>query len=150
MFFLVTACTNAPDSDEAKTTEAKKVTPGVGEPLKVDTNSSKIEWVATKVTGYHTGMVNLKSGQLTLKDGNLTGGNLLLDMKSIVVSGPPGSDEKGNAKLLKHLKSPDFFEVDAVAKFNVDRTQWNIMYPGKPDDLIRDEIHFGIAIRASK
>jgi polyisoprenoid-binding protein YceI len=216
---LFTACTNAPDSDEAQTSEAKEVTPSAGETLNVDTTSSKIEWVATKVSGYHTGTVKLKNGQLNVKDGNITGGNLVLDMTSIIVSGPEGSDEKGNAKLLKHLKSPDFFEVtthpeatfvitdvkpfsgsmkdsadprqasiskykvsnpthtisgnltikgitkniefpaqvnvsgnsvDAIAKFNVDRTQWNIVYPGQPDDLIRNEIHFGISMKAGK
>jgi len=140
-------------------------------------------------------------------------------MNSIVVSGPAGSDPKGNAKLEGHLKSGDFFDVgkspeasfeitsvkpftgtvtdsndvrqeaiseykvanpthliggnltirgvtkniefpaqvtvgansvDALAKFNIDRTQWNIVYPGKPDDLIRKDIHLGIALKATK
>ena len=40
--------------------------------------------------------------------------------------------------------------VNAIAKFNADRTQWNIVYPGKPDDLIRNDIHFGISLKAGK
>ena len=40
--------------------------------------------------------------------------------------------------------------VDAIAKFNIDRTQWEITYPGKPDDLIRNDIHLGIALKAAK
>ena len=40
--------------------------------------------------------------------------------------------------------------VDALAKFNVDRTQWNVVYPGKTDDLIRNDIHFGIKVKATK
>jgi polyisoprenoid-binding protein YceI len=149
----------------------------------------------------------------------VTGGDFVLDMTSMVVSGPPENDEKSNNKLLTHLKSPDFFEVsahpiatfvitsvapfsgtakdttdprqesiskykvanpthtvsgnltikgitkniefpasivvsnnsaNAIAKFNVDRTQWNIVYPGKPDDLIRNDIHFGISLKAGK
>jgi len=149
----------------------------------------------------------------------LTGGNFVLDMTSILVSGPTGSDAGMNAKLNGHLKSPDFFDVeknpeatfvitdikpftgtvkdttdprqesisqykvtnptntvsgnltikgitknisfparitvtgnsiDAVAKFNIDRTQWNIVYPGKPDDLIRNDINLGIALKATK
>lgn len=220
LLFLFAACTNAPESDEAKTSEAKAVTDSAtGEVLKVDTTSSKIEWVATKVSGYHSGTVNVKNGELQVKDGNLTGGSFALNMNSIVVSGPKGSDPSGNAKLLGHLKSPDFFEVDknpeatfvitgvqpftgtindsidprqediskykvsnpthtvsgnltikgvakniefparitvtgnsadAVAKFNIDRTQWNIIYPGKPDDLIRNDIHLGIALKAKR
>lgn len=214
---LAIACTNAPDAEKAKTTDAKEVSITSGESLKVDTTASKVEWVATKLSGYHTGSVNIKSGELFIEDGKPTGGNFVIDMTSIVVSGPPGSDTKSNDKLLGHLKSPDFFEVtahpiatfditavtpfsgnlsdttdprqesiskyrvpnpthrvsgnltikgvtkniefpasivvanntvNALAKFNIDRTQWNIVYPGKPDDLIRNEIHLGISLKA--
>ncbi len=219
LLLLLTACTNAPDAEKAKTSEAKEVSAAVGEALKVDTNASKIEWVATKVSGYHTGTVNIKSGELNIQDGKPTGGNFVLDMTSMVVSGPPANDAKSNNKLLTHLKSPDFFEVsahpvanfvitsvtpfsgtvkdtadprqesiskykvadpthtvsgnltikgitkniefpasivvsnnsaNAIAKFNVDRRQWNIVYPGQPDDLIRNDIHLGISLKAGK
>ncbi len=219
LLLLLIACTNAPDAEKAKTSEAKEVSTAVGEALKVDTNASKIEWVATKVSGYHTGTVNIKSGELNIQDGKPTGGNFVLDMTSMVVSGPPANDAKSNNKLLTHLKSPDFFEVsahpvanfvitsvtlfrgtvkdtadprqesiskykvadpthtvsgnltikgitkniefpasivvsnnsaNAIAKFNVDRRQWNIVYPGQPDDLIRNDIHLGISLKAGK
>ncbi len=217
LLLLLTRCTNAPDAEKAKTTEAKEVTASTGTALKIDTTESKIEWVATKVSGYHTGTVNIKSGDINVQDGKITGGNFVLDMGSIVVSGPPGSDEKSNTKLLTHLKSNDFFEVsahpiatfvitsvtpfngtvqdsadkrqesiskykvanpthtvsgnltlkgitkniefpasivvsgnsvNALAKFNVDRRMWDIVYPGKPDDLIRNDIHLGISLKA--
>ena len=219
--FMLTliACTNAPDAEKAKTSEAKEVSTAAGETWKVDTTESKIEWVATKVSGYHTGTVNIKDGELNIQDGKPTGGNFVLDMTSIIVSGPPQNDEKSNNKLLTHLKSPDFFEVsahpiatfvitsvtpftgtvkdtadprqetiskykvanpthtisgnltikgitkniefpasiivgnnsaNAIAKFNVDRREWNIVYPGKPDDLIRNDIHLGISLKADK
>jgi polyisoprenoid-binding protein YceI len=217
---LFSACTDAPESDEAKTTEAKAVTDSaVGASFMVDTTSSKVEWVATKVSGYHTGTIHIKNGELQVKDGNVVGGNFVMDMTSIAVTGPKGSKPKDNAKLLGHLKSPDFFEVDknpeakfvvtgvqpfsgtvkdttdprqeeiseykvpnpthtvsgnltlkgvtkniefparitvagnateAIAKFNIDRTQWNIVYPGKPDDLIRKDIHLGISLKGVK
>ncbi len=217
LVLLLTRCANAPDAEKAKTTEAKEVTTATGAALKIDTTESKIEWVATKVSGYHTGTVNIKSGDLNVQDGKITGGNFVLDMESMVVSGPPGSDEKSNNKLLTHLKSNDFFEVsahpiatfvitsvtpfsgtvqdtadkrqesiskykvanpthtvsgnltlkgitkniefpasivvsensvNALAKFNVDRRMWNVVYPGKPDDLIRNDIHLGISLKA--
>ncbi|MEZ5015371.1 MAG: YceI family protein [Chitinophagales bacterium] len=37
--------------------------------------------------------------------------------------------------------------VDAVAKFNIDRKKWGIVYPGMPDDLIQDLIWFGVSIK---
>jgi YceI-like domain len=216
---LFSACNNAPDSDKAVTSDAKEVVATSGTSLKLDTALSKIKWVATKVSAYHTGTINIKSGELKATDSTMTGGNFVLDMTSILVSGPAGSDPAMNAKLNGHLKSGDFFDVeknpeatfvitdvkpftgtvkdttdprqesiseykvanpthivsgnltikgitknisfpsritlaagsvDAIAKFNIDRTQWNIVYPGKPDDLIRNEIHLGIALKASK
>jgi polyisoprenoid-binding protein YceI len=218
-FVAFNACTDAPDADKATTSDAKEVAAATGAELKVDTTASKVEWIGTKVSGYHTGSIHIKNGVLRTSGDTLTGGNFVFDMKSMVVSGPEGSDAKSNEKLLGHLKSPDFFDVekypeatfeitsvrpftgtvtdsndvrqetiskykvanpthliggnltmrgvtkniefpakvsvsgnsvDATAKFNIDRTQWEIVYPGKPDDLIRKDIHLGIALKASK
>jgi hypothetical protein len=55
------SCTNAPESDEAKTTEAKKVdNDKSGDVWKLNISDSKVEWVATKVTGYHVGTCAIK------------------------------------------------------------------------------------------
>lgn len=215
------SCTNAPESDEAKTTEAKKVDDDKsGDVWKLNISDSKIEWVATKVTGYHVGTVPLKSGEIFVKNDEVTGGKFILDIANMQVVGPKGSDTVMNKKLLGHLKSNDFFDVEknpegtfeltdvrpykgdaikdttdprqeeinkyrvtdpthtvsgnltlkgvtkniefparitvsgntaeAIAKFNIDRKDWGIVYPGKPDDLIRDAIHLGISIKAAK
>ena len=220
--FACISCTNAPKSDEAKTTEAKEVgkEDKTGERWRLDVGESKIEWVGTKVTGYHTGTVPLKSGEIFVNNSEVKGGKFVFDLANIQVSGPKGSDDAGNKKLLGHLKSADFFDVEknpegvfeltdvrpytggavkdstdprqeeiskykvttpthtvsgnltlkgitkniefparisiagntaqAVAKFNINRKDWNIVYPGKPDDLIRDAIHLGISIKATK
>lgn len=214
-----TACTDAPESDQATTSEAKDVAANADESWKVKTNDSKIEWIGTKVSGYHTGEVPLKDGELYVNNGAVTGGKFVMSLSGITVSGPKGSDAESNNKLLGHLKSGDFFDVEkhpeatfqltsltafqgavadtadprqeeineykvgnpthtvsgnltikgitknvqfparvtvngdnaeAIAKFNIDRKEWGIVYPGKPDDLIRDQIHLGIAIRAAK
>lgn len=215
-----TACTNAPESDQAKTSEAQTAAEAPsGEAWAVDTAQSRLEWIGTKVTGYHTGMVPVKSGTLSVSNDSLAAGRFTLDMSRLAVTGPKEVDAASNQKLLGHLQSPDFFDVanhpeatfeitgvrpfagavqdttdprqeeiseykvanpthtisgnltikgvtkniefparvtisgnqlDALAKFNIDRRQWNITYPGKPDDLIRDDIHMGIAIKAAK
>jgi polyisoprenoid-binding protein YceI len=215
------SCTNAPESDEATTTEAKAVTKdNTGEKWAINTTASTIEWVGTKVTGYHTGTVPLKSGEVTVKDGAVTGGRFVMDVAHLSVTGPKSGDTASNNKLQGHLKSADFFDVEknpegvfeltavqaysgaavkdstdprqeligkykvtnpthtvsgnltlkgttknitfparitvsangveAVAKFNINRKDWNIVYTGKPDDLIRDEIHLGLLIKAEK
>ncbi len=220
IILFIGACTDAPESDKAETTDALNVDEAVaGEAYTVNSNESNIEWVGTKVSGYHEGEIKLKGGQLMVSENNLVGGNFVIDMPTIAVTGPEGSNEKMDQKLLGHLKSPDFFEiekhpeatfeitsvaaftgtiqdstdarqasiseykvtepthtisgnltikgitrnvtfpakvtvtdnsVDALAKFNVDRTQWNIVYPGQTDDLIRNDIHFGIKVKATK
>src|SRR5688572_2780647 len=215
------SCTSAPKSDDAKTSEAKEVTDNVtAESWKLDTSSSQIEWVGTKVTGYHTGNVPLKSGEINVKNGEVTGGKFVMDLANMQVLGPKSVDAASNKKLLGHLKSADFFDVEknpegsfeltgvrpyqgaavkdstdprqdqiskyrvdnpthtvsgnltlkgvtknvefparitvsgdnaeAIAKFNINRKEWNIVYPGKPDDLIRDAVHLGISIKAEK
>ena len=215
------SCTNAPESDEAKTTDAKKIdNDKTGEVWKLNVSESKIDWVGTKVSGYHVGTVPLKRGEIYVKNGGVTGGKFIMDIANMQVSGPKGSDTAANKKLLGHLKSADFFDVEknpegifeltdvkpfngeaikdttdprqdeiskykvtnpthtvsgnltlkgvtkniefparitvsgntaeAIAKFNIDRKDWGIVYPGKPDDLIRDAIHLGISIKATK
>lgn len=219
--FLLWSCANAPESHEAKTTDAKNVNSNTAnESWKIDAGSSKIEWIGTKVSGYHSGEVPLKSGEVLLSNGNVVGGKFTMDVANITVSGPKGTDQKANDKLLGHLKAEDFFDVqkhpqasleltdvrphtggaisdttdprqdeiseyrvtdpthtvsgnltikgitkniefparitvsgdivEAIAKFNIDRKEWNIVYKGAPDDLIRDQIHFGISVKAKK
>ena len=214
------ACRDAPDSYDAKTTEAKDVNEDKsGEKWNLNTSASKIEWIGTKVSGYHTGEVPLKSGEIFINDGEVTGGKFVMDIANLTVSGPKGSDTAKNKKLLGHLKSADFFDVakhpegsfeltgvkpykgdaikdtndvrqdeineykvsdpthlisgnltlkgitkniefparitvsgntaEAIAKFNIDRKDWGIVYPGSPDDLIRDLVHLGISIKAN-
>lgn len=219
IIFLATACTEAPESDKAVTSEAVSTDSVSGIPVAIDASTSNIEWVGTKVSGYHSGEIKIKSGELLVDDGNLVGGNFTIDMPSMTVTGPDGVSEEMNQKLLGHLKSGDFFEVEkhpeatftitsvapftgsvneqedarqasiseykvanpthtisgnlnikginknisfpakldvtenkisALAKFNIDRTEWNIIYPGQPDDLIRNEIHLGISINTAR
>jgi len=87
-------------------------TPDAGD-YKIDAASSKLNWLAKKVTGQHNGTVTVKSGNLKVVDGKLTGGEVVLDMKTITVLDQTG-EAKG--KLEGHLKSDDFFGVDKNAE----------------------------------
>jgi hypothetical protein len=99
----VISCTNAPESDKAKTTEAKEVNQSkTGERWNLNVSDSKIEWIGTKVTGYHTGVVPLKDGQIYVNNNEVSGGRFVMDIANMNVSGPKGSDSAGNNKLLGH------------------------------------------------
>lgn len=216
---LAAACT-APESDEATTTAAKEETENAaGATYKADAEASRIEWIGTKVSGFHSGTVKIKSGEMTVSKGTVTGGTFVLNMSTIVATGPERVSENNNTKLTGHLLSADFFDVqkfpevtfaitgvkpfpgkvnnvddalkehlkeykvddpthsvsgnltvtgitkniefpariavsgnavEARARFNIDRKLWGIVYPGQPDDMIRDEIHIGIFLKAEK
>lgn len=81
-----------------------------GEKKEVNAETSKVTWKAYKVTGSHTGTVALKSGTLLFEGEKLTGGEFTVDMTSINTTDLEG---KGKANLDGHLKSADFFGVDA-------------------------------------
>jgi len=81
----------------------------VDETIYVDTDKSVINWKAYKVAGEHTGVLKIKEGMLVFNNSMLTGGTFTLDMNSIATTDLQG--EWGD-KLNKHLKSPDFFDVE--------------------------------------
>ncbi|GAL70959.1 YceI family protein [Jejuia pallidilutea] len=73
-----------------------------------------------KPTGTHNGDIKLESGVINVNGDAIESGSFLVDMGSIQVLDIPAEDE-GNGKLLGHLKSPDFFDVEnhANAAFEV-------------------------------
>jgi polyisoprenoid-binding protein YceI len=83
----------------------------------VNTDNSKVEWFAEKVTGKHNGEVNVKSGKIQNNHGKLTG-MVTMDMTSIAVTDLEG---KYKEKLENHLRSEDFFSVEefGTATFNI-------------------------------
>lgn len=108
-FFMV-ACSSTPgekvDAQEAQ--EVQETAPTAAS-LAVNTEASTIDWVGSKPTGQHSGIMKIKDGELKLEGDQLVGGKFTLDMVSIEVTDLEG-EEKG--KLEGHLKTGDFFEVE--------------------------------------
>ena len=90
----------------------------------IKTDVSTIQWTGKKVTGSHTGTINIKSGSLEFDNGNLTGGNIVIDMNTIVCTDLSGGGAK---KLVGHLKSDDFFGVadHPTAELNITKVDMN-------------------------
>lgn len=78
--------------------------------LKLDTQKSGIVWTGKKVLGSHNGKISFISGNLTQSGRSYSGGEFVVDMKSITCDDI--SDAGTNAKLVGHLKSDDFFGVE--------------------------------------
>ena len=98
---------------EAETTEVEEVAEAEASSVKYTAvaDESTIGWKGFKPTGTHTGTIGIESGVVTVKDGMVESGTFLIDMSSIENTDIPESEE-GNAKLVGHLKSPDFFDVE--------------------------------------
>jgi len=122
-----------PGGVKTESTDAKNVENAEYDKVyQVAAEGSRIDWEGYKPTGKHQGTINIISGKLMLKEGNLLGGEFLIDMNSI--TNIDIEDAAYNAKLVGHLKSADFFEVETypTAKFVItevktaDSTQINL------------------------
>jgi polyisoprenoid-binding protein YceI len=86
------------------------VTPPAVVKYKVDTKQSTLVWTGKKVTGKHTGNVSISSGEFTAEGTLIKEGSFEVNVASLTDTDI--TDAEGNAKLVKHLKSDDFFGVE--------------------------------------
>lgn len=198
---LVFGCNNpAKDKPKAEVTEAVQVPAAAAAAqtgsatYKFGPPDSKLDYVGAKVTKKHEGSFGAFSGTIQVPDGAAEKGSVTAEIDVSTITAD-------DAKLTKHLKSPDFFDVekfpkarftstsikaggeggkshtvtgnlqmkdvtksitfpanvqvsgDSVsvdAEFSINRKDFNIVYPGAPDDLIRDDVLVKLQIRAKK
>lgn len=93
------------------------------EKFTIDTTSSVLEWTGKKVTGSHTGVLKLSDGSITMENGMPVAGEFTLNMGTI--KNKDLADTKDAAKLERHLKSDDFFNVPEypVGKFTLNSAE---------------------------
>jgi polyisoprenoid-binding protein YceI len=72
----------------------------------VNAQKSKVDWVASKKSDFHTGYFPVKSGSVQVDGGKLVGGSFVIDVAGLKVT-----DERGGEKLQGHLSSGDFFDI---------------------------------------
>lgn len=82
------------------------------EKLKIDTQKSTIKWIGeyTFYFGGHDGFINFKEGYFLKKNNVITGGEFIIDMNSMTNNDI--NEQRGKDGLIKHLKEPDFFDVE--------------------------------------
>ena len=90
------------------TTKENKVVKGAS--YKIDPAQSTMTWNGKKVTGEHNGTINIANGELEADKNKIVGGNVVIDMNSIV--NLDLTDKEYNQKLIGHLKSDDFFSTE--------------------------------------
>jgi len=92
--------------------------------MMTSSENSTINWKGFKPTGEHYGTIMLKNGSFNVKENQITGGEFTIDMATIVDLDMP-ADNEYNAKLVKHLKSEDFFGVEKhpTANFKITKIE---------------------------
>ncbi|HLV20118.1 MAG TPA: YceI family protein [Polyangiaceae bacterium] len=175
----------APAADDAK---------AVTQVLRIDPANTKLKFTGSKVTGSHDGSFEKFDGTVSLKGDKVESAVIKLAIEMASVQTEP-------EKLLGHLKSPDFFDVEkfpksefestriksggangathtvegkltlhgvtktisfpatlqltddklnAKSEFSINRKDFGIVYPGMPDDLIRDEVLIKLDVAAPR
>ncbi|MGV8877861.1 MAG: YceI family protein [Sphingobacteriaceae bacterium] len=91
------------------------------ETYNADVQKSNIEWIGRKVLGKHYGNLKLTSGVIYTVENVPADGNFIINMKSI--TNTDLTDEGYREKLIKYLKSEDFFSIgkNPTASFQVIR-----------------------------
>ena len=117
---IVAISCKSPSGDKAQSSSAMDAAALENyEAYQVNLDESVVEWIGTKPTGQHNGTTKLSEGVLKVSEGQIVGGKFTIDLTSIVVLDI--EDAEMNGKLLGHLKSADFFEVETypTAEFEI-------------------------------
>ncbi|MEK9756473.1 MAG: YceI family protein, partial [Bacteroidota bacterium] len=128
LFALLLSCNN----QNQQNTEQVSTVYAEDSQYTIETSQSSITWTGRELsTSYHYGTINLLSGQFEVSNGIILNGEFIVDMTSINNQDMEG-DRK--ARLEGHLKSDDFFSVDAhpTALLSIQESQlisegkWNV------------------------
>jgi polyisoprenoid-binding protein YceI len=112
-------CSN-PAADQPKATTGEAATPasataGQGEKYLVTSDTSRIEFVGSKVTGSHNGSFKKFAGEIHfVGQPEKSRVNINIDMNSV---------ETDTGKLTEHLKTADFFDVSKFPQATFESTE---------------------------
>jgi polyisoprenoid-binding protein YceI len=164
----------------------------------IEPSTSKVAWTGAKITASHEGSFSQFKGTIAVARGRPESAKIHLDIDTRSLTTQPD-------KLMGHLKSADFFDVEgfpkaifdstsittsittggasganytvtgnlslhgvtksvtfpaavtvspakvsAKADFSISRKDWNLVYPGMPNDLIKDEVAIHLILEAPK
>ncbi len=96
----------------------------------IENETSYITWTGREVsTSFHYGTIDLTSGQFELSEGLISSGEFVVDMTTIKNQDLPS--ESAQNRLENHLKSDDFFSVEAYPTAKIFISQSEKISDGK-------------------
>ena len=104
----------------------------------LDVAASSATWTGKKIAGTHTGKVSFKDGEFDYKNNKFVKGEVDIDLNSI--TNEDLKDAEYNKKLIGHLKSEDFFNVEKFPIATYKITSMNEIHnfvPGQPNMEIK-------------
>lgn len=108
--FAIVSCKKSKNETEAKAAEEVSQIKDEAVRYIADVDSSSVAWKGFKPGKSHNGTITISEGYFALNDGKLSAGNFVIDMKTI--KDLDIEDKEYNGKLVGHLSSADFFDVD--------------------------------------
>ncbi|MCB2219168.1 MAG: YceI family protein [Bacteroidetes bacterium] len=116
------------DSASADSNETLKISN-----VEIIPSDSRVFWKGEMLGIYsHSGTVDLTSSDIKLDNGKITGGSFTVDLSTMIPTDENYNPEEGSTpeKLVGHLSSPDFFDVEnhPTAKFEITRVDGNTAY----------------------
>lgn len=109
--------------------------------LDLDLTESRIEWTGRSRNGRHFGVAPLSEGELRFWKGRLVHGAFVVDMESL--HNEDLKDVSLATMLINHLKSIDFFQVDAFPEARFDSTALTPVAgacPGMPNFAVEGQL----------
>ncbi|WP_343672340.1 YceI family protein [Chitinophaga sp.] len=118
---FMAACEQVPKADKATIQNAQSVKEGEGRSYQVDTTVSVVQFIGTKPTGKHTGIIRLLESKLYVQDTLITGGSIKINMSTLEDLDLAPTDSMLQHKLEAELKGPMFFDIEKhpVATFEI-------------------------------
>lgn len=115
--FVFVGCKEQTKENTIAKAEVEKTVVEKGEKYSVSNAESSITWKGSKPTGSHSGTVSVSAGEFIVAGDKISSGSFSIDMTSI-------TEVENSQRLIGHLKSPDFFNVEefATASFEVTGT----------------------------
>ncbi|GEM_PF-3467303 len=112
---LMTSCVSTPDKEEqvVQESESSSTEEKVVESFIIDPERSVVNWKGSMLKmKSHTGTLKVTGGKVLLVGGEILSGGFTVDMTSMAATDYNYDSKNTSDKLISHLSSKEFFEVD--------------------------------------